>query len=407
MIDRVTRQPCVKRFQNKGKQDKHVWTVNGCVRLSRRYWHSRQQGTYVPVEARVDAKEENYTPGVREIACRLNNDGKNFDDTAENLYRASLIRMSGEKLRQIVLEEGRAILDAQRHDQVPVAFHAEDCRVPGSEATRLYVGCDGVMVPTITDAEKQKRRAKVVAKRQAEPAPVDGRKPLPPRRSGTDHPYKEFKVSVFHDETHQHWHETLRYTARRNMGSHVRREAKRLHFTSATERIANVDGASWIRDELQERPKEMPLDGLGLDFYHLGENVARCRRSVYGETNPQGTAWADDVMHSFKHDGYEPVWTKLLDWRKGMRARKAKAADRLLNYISERKEMIRYPEFTAKGWQIGSGPLESRCRTSTERLKGRGHRWDPRNAEEVAAHTTLKDSGQWNLYWTTQGVKTT
>jgi hypothetical protein len=38
--------------------------------------------------------------------------------------------------------------------------------------------------------------------------------------------------------------------------------------------------------------------------------------------------------------------------RRGCRA----AADRLLNYVSERQDMINYPEFISKGWQIGSGP---------------------------------------------------
>ncbi len=35
------------------------------------------------------------------------------------------------------------------------------------------------------------------------------------------------------------------------------------------------------------------------------------------------------------------------------------AADRLVNYVGERREMIRYPQFQAKGWKIGSGPTEA------------------------------------------------
>jgi hypothetical protein len=58
-----------------------------------------------------------------------------------------------------------------------------------------------------------------------------------------------------------------------------------------------------------------------------------------------------------------------------------KAADRLINYISDRREMISYPEFRDWGWQIGSGPTEARCKTTTDRLKAPGCRWDIRNAE--------------------------
>lgn len=86
---------------------------------------------------------------------------------------------------------------------------------------------------------------------------------------------------------------------------------------------------------------------------------------------------------------------------------KRQAADRLLNYMAERREMIRYPEFAARGWQIGSGPTESRCKTSTSRLKGRGRRWNGANAEAISSLTALKDSGQWNLYWPTPSQTTT
>ena len=81
----------------------------------------------------------------------------------------------------------------------------------------------------------------------------------------------------------------------------MRREADRLDFRHANERIANVDGAPWIREQLQLHMAE--LDGLGLDFYHLGENVHRARRGVFGEDSAEGKAWVDELMHAFKHDG--------------------------------------------------------------------------------------------------------
>jgi hypothetical protein len=69
----------------------------------------------------------------------------------------------------------------------------------------------------------------------------------------------------------------------------------------------------------------------------------------------------------------------------------------LLNYLSERQEMICYPEFRAKGWQIGSGPTEAQCKLTVGRLKGRRRRWDRPNASAVAALDCLERSGHWRL----------
>ncbi len=406
MIDPVTKQVVKKRLRNKGRQRTHMLTINGRIALCRRWWHSPTSGSVAPADVLVDQQDRTVTPGVLEMVCRLNNDANNFDKAAENLARTAQVRISGERLRQLVIAEGQAVLAAQRTGTIPTAFQAEDCVVDPSQPdapTRMYVGVDGVMAPLTTDTEKIKRRQKIKQKRQRR-----GKKclPLPPRRKGSDLAFKEFKVIVFYDEHGDHWHEVLSRGRRYTVGALVRREAKRLNFAAADQRIANVDGASWIRHQLEEQPHALPLDGLGLDFYHLAENVHRCRRKVFGEDDADGRAWAETLLHTFKHEGVEAASEKLFEWRRTLRSprnKKAvdpkKAADRLINYVLERRAMISYPEFQSKGWQIGSGPTESRCKTSTSRLKGRGRRWDSRNAEAVAALTTLQDSDQWNLYW--------
>jgi hypothetical protein len=89
-----------------------------------------------------------------------------------------------------------------------------------------------------------------------------------------------------------------------------------------------------------------------------------------------------------------------VQWRAKLgRSRKRKPADRLLQYVSLREKMIRYPAFRAKGWQIGSGPTESQCKLSTKRLKGHGRRWDRPNASAIAALDSLDRSGQWHQFW--------
>jgi hypothetical protein len=375
--------------------------VNGRIRLRRRWWHSVVDGSDVPVDIRLMPDGKNVTVGVREMACRLNNDAASFGTAAENLERTAQVKMSAEQLRQLVQGEGGRVLTVQQNNAVAPAFTAADCLVPGERSkTRLYTGVDGVMVPIITDAEKKKRREKVVQKRRKAEQAGNKRRPLPPRRIGADQSFKEFKTITFYDEANAHCHIVLSRSKRTQVASILRREGERLKFREADERIANVDGASWIPPQLEDA--QLRLHGIGLDFYHLSENVHKARRRIYGEENPQGRAWAGRILHLFKHDGYERAYEELTTCQAALRGRKRAAATKLINYVVERREMINYPEFTAKGWQIGSGPTEARCKTSTSRLKRSGQRWDRRSAEQVAALANLRDSGQWDAYWSSR-----
>lgn len=71
-----------------------------------------------------------------------------------------------------------------------------------------------------------------------------------------------------------------------------------------------------------------------------------------------------------------------------------------MQYAAERYDMIRYPEFRRRHWQIGSGPTEAECKTTTQRVKGRGRRWDAANAEAMMALAALHDARLWNEHWT-------
>ncbi len=396
--DPLTQQPVKKRTATEGRQRTSRLTINGRVRLLRRWWHAAGDGSECPADGLLSPPTETVTRGVREMACRENKDASSFAAAADNLARTAQVTMSAEQLRQVVEAEGTRVNAAQDAGLLSPAFQAEDCRVPGETTTRMYGGVDGVMVPTITDAEKQTRRKKVVAKRRQR-----GRqcKPLPPRKTGTDNAWKEFKTVTFYSQNQSCRHLRLSKCRRPQTGALVRREARKLGMSRADEKVVIVDGATWIAQMLEGEQHALQLDAVGLDFYHLSENVHKARRAVFGEHDGAGagTKWADELMHTFKHDGYEAAWETLCTWRAKLRGGKRQAADRLINYVVDRREMISYPEFVRKQWDIGSGPTESRCKVATRRLKHRSARWNPANAEATAALTTLDHSGQWHQYW--------
>ena len=289
-------------------------TINGPVQLWRRRWYSPDEGTTTPLDQWLDTVESTISLGVREMACRLNGDGKNFDKAAANLSRTAQVKLSGETLRVLVETEGKRVLQAQRSGELAIDWSAVDCQTE-QETTRLYFGSDGVMVPLVTDAEKTSRRQKVKQKRRQR-----GKKarPLPQRKEGADQHYKEFKIVAFYDETQEHRLVSGTRGDHEVAGRLMRREAGRIRFDLADEKVGNVDGSSWIRNQVKRQC--LPLDDLGLDFYHLSENTHKARREIYGENDEAGQQWADKLMHTFKHGGYEPTWQQLLEWRVGLRS---------------------------------------------------------------------------------------
>lgn len=304
----------------------------------------------------------------------------------------------------MVEAEGKAVLAAQQAGRLTLPWTAADCRLKDAAGrptaqTRVYLGADGVKVPLVTDAEKGKRRAAVKAKRRRR-----GQKcrPLPKARRGADNRYKEFKIVTYYDQEQEHRHVAATRGDHRVAGRVMRRDAGRLRLDQADDKVALVDGAPWIVNQIASQ--SLPLDAVGLDFYHLADNVHKARRVVFGEdpaeaTDTPGQRWAAAVLHTAKHEGYEALREQLWAWQGTLRGAKQQQAGRLLNYVTDRREMIQYPQFLERGRDIGSGPTESMCRATTERIKGVGMRWEADNAEALMALEALDQSGEWKVYW--------
>jgi hypothetical protein len=336
------------------------------------------------------------------MACRLNQASRCFAKAADNLARCAQIRLSRETLRDLAESEGRAVLDAERAGQIPLDWSAGDCFThdEGGRPTtlrRIYLGSDGVMVPAVTQQEKDKRRAAIRAKRRQRGKRC---RPLARARPGADESFKEMKIVTYYDEPAEH---RLVVLTRRNCehaGELMRQAAARVGLCEADDKVAVVDGAPWIRNQIEAH--SLPVDAVCLDYYHFAENVHKARRAVYGEGEGEGGpgwAWAAEVLRLAKEADYVRLEEAISGWALSWRGAKRKAAVALLDYVSEREEMVRYKEFLGLGRQIGSGPTESMCKATTLRVKGVGKKWDIDNAEAVMALEALDQSGLWEKYW--------
>lgn len=375
-----------------------VLTINNWIEVRRTSWWKPQGGMDTSrVDGLLGITQQVISIGASELICRLNMSSSSFDRTAANLWSASRIRLSAESLRKIVESQGRLMAAALSEASDPPPWVAGDCTSPEG-TTRVYIGCDGVKVPVIRQEEKAKRRAKANRKRRKIAAERKVElKSLPPMNKGADDSYKEMRIITIYDEKQKHRHVAVTIGNHLQTGRIMKRLARWLKLIEAMELGALIDGAVWIRSQIEAM--KLPLLRLLLDFWHLSEHVHEAARTVFGEGEP-ARVWAADLLHTAKHDGYNAMWAKLVEWRSGLSGEtKAKAADALMHYVSERKAMMHYDWALAHGWQIGSGPTEAQCKTTTRRVKGSGMRWDFKNAEAIMAMEALEQSHQWDAYW--------
>ena len=349
----------------------------------------------------MDETESAVSVGVRQLCCREGTNARSFDRGRENLRHAAQIVVGEEQFRLLVESEGVAVLKASADEQLELDWSASQCRTTtpdGKPATRVYVSADGVLVPTATQQEKDKRRATATAQRGKMPREKRrALEPLGPVKKGSDQRYKQVYVTCIYDQDHQHRLVGVTCKKVKGLKRLLRREAARVRLRGAGERLGMVDGAVCLRNTLDS----LPLDQVLLDFYHASEHVGDAASATLGAGTPDAVQWLAEVLHALRHEGYDPFFQKLLDWRVPLRGSKRQAADELLKYVAAREEMIRYEQCDSRGWDVGSGPMESMCGVTTDRIKGRGRRWDLDNAEAMMALEALYQStGLWDRYWT-------
>jgi hypothetical protein len=337
---------------------------------------------------------DRYSPGVRELCCREAS-SSSFRQAAEDLGRVGQIRLSPETLRGVVEAEGGRVLAQQQQGSLGPEWTAEDSVVDGGERTCVITGADGVKVPLVTETEKSQRRR---LRRRRGPRARRRRRRM---ARGSDQPYKEFKIVAFYDGAKQRQHAVGTSGDHRVLGKLMRREARKLRLDLADCAYSVTDGAPWI---LRQYRQQLPmLEANILDYYHLREHVIAASHRVFGEGAGEATAWRKEMMGVVLAEGPLALLDRVGELKRSLRAQgKRKALHQLREYVAKRMAMVDYPAFQAKGYEIGSGPTESFCRTLTARLKGPGMRWDKPNAEGIMALASIRSSGLWTAYWRRQ-----
>jgi hypothetical protein len=364
------------------------------------YWY-RDAGRDERLDRWLGIADSSVSVAGRELCCCVSVAGVGFTKAAAMLDRVGNIRIGKEWMRLIVESEGRQVNVLRQAGVVRPDWQAKDCTVQGCGSTRVMTGSDGVMVPVMTEGEKQKRRANLAAKRAGKKSRKRKSKRSGRRVRGADQDYKEFKIGTFYDQSREHQYAFGTAGDHQALGRQLRREAAKIKLDEADEKLSISDGAPWIRRQMQAR---LPmLDAMILDFFHLAEHVAKTGTLCFGEGNERAAQWTKTMLAAAKEEGAAGLLLGIAELCRTTRSpSKKKALKGLQEYVAKRAEMVDYPTFAAKGFDIGSGPTEAFCKTLTARLKGSGMRWDRPNAEAMMALAALEHSHLWKGYWDAQ-----
>jgi hypothetical protein len=361
--------------------------------------------TDVPVDELIDLAGCGVSLAVREMCCRIATDSDSFSRAAANLKRLAQVQLSDEKLRQLAESEGRAVLAWQEHEQLEFDFDAGKCLTDqtgdGSIQSRIYAGIDGFMTPMVTDAEMGRRFEKAVARRKSLKRKRGIRRPKLKRRQGADQRYKEMKLVTMYDQDKTQRLVRATRGGVKQAGRLVRDMSADVKLKSAAQVVAVADGAEWIARLIEANlPAQTTVI---LDYFHASQHVHQTRRIVFGEQNADGDQWSTKVLETLSKGKWDDLWESLLQTRSKLRNKtRRKSVDDLMGYLLERKPKVDYTRFRAAGYDIGSGPTESMCKSLSRRMKGIGMRWTGKNAESMIALESLHQSNLWPKYWSTR-----
>lgn len=360
-----------------GYRPRTVTCVLGEIRVARAYYHCRAcRCGETPWDRRLGLNERFLTPAVAELSALAGTLSSFAVGAERTLRKMTGLRISESTVERVTEEAGARV--GQRLEQ-RVKFGEDrnwSWQRDAQGRTCAYASLD---------AKSVRRQGPKASRREGRMAYV----------ASIYNPDSE------HDERKKKPHET-RYLAGfydlDELGLQLRRQAGQVGWDEAEQQIALSDGGSGMEQFLR---RNFPRAEIIIDFWHVKEHLVELSQTLYSDEDERGT-WMDRHAHQLKHEGGAAVLAELEAIDPGPVATTRELHRQTVQYFANHQHKMDYPRYVANGWQIGSGPIESACRTVIgDRLDGSGMRWgdDGANALCHLRALFLSEPDQWDEFW--------
>ncbi|MGQ9854718.1 MAG: ISKra4 family transposase [Candidatus Oleimicrobiaceae bacterium] len=369
------------------KRGRELQGLVGDYQVRRAYYYCDVcQSGLAPLDERLGLGSGVVSPALGRVICRLGIEAS-FEEAADavgEVLQTTIYREAGRRVTESIgavaeAEEQAMIAEAEKGVE-PVGELAE-----GETPKALLVAVDGAKVH-LEDGWREVKASAIGSL---------GPKTEVDRDSGRERLVLEGQTyTTGFEAAERFWWRVYVDACRHGLGS-----------LALTMVVVLGDGADWI---WRYARSFLGLPGIELveivDIYHAFEHLWSVANAVYGEGSVQAMVWVEPLKKALMEEGVGPILDALRALSPPEGA--AKEVRKAIDYFSEHRERMRYPEFIERGLPIGSGAVESACKTVIgQREKGPGMRWTRGGAQAVATLRAIHRSGRWDSFWSTNPMK--
>jgi len=383
------------------KRSRSYLSIFGLLDVERAYFYKAGHAGVFPLDVELNLPETRYSYLLQEFGelIGVNQAYDRVTDYLERLLGVSFWKQGVEKVAQ------------QAGKNVQGFYEQKDAPPTDEEGELLVAAADGKGVPM---------------RRQAPP------KKLPPEKGPKKDKKKEAVVSAVYTiernvrtpedilreidkdgyvvepaekppERPKPQHKRVRATMKGKDAAfdEVRRQFEERDSEGKKERVALTDGD----ESLQVRALDLAgASGitLVLDVLHVLTYLWPASHAFHEQGSVESGRWVMGKLRLLLEGkvGYVIGGLRQSIAKRKLRGAKREAVQKAIDYMDKNQEFMRYDDYLAKGYPIGSGVVEGACRHLVkDRMELAGMHWGKPGAQAVLELRAIETNGDWAEFW--------
>jgi hypothetical protein len=141
-----------------------------------------------------------------------------------------------------------------------------------------------------------------------------------------------------------------------------------------------------------------------LDLFHVMERLWKVAWSLFDEKTQKREAhqWVEERLKRLLEGKVGAVirGMRYQATQRGLKGQKRKTVKDAAEYLAGNRDRMKYDEYLAAGYPIGSGVVEGACRHLVkDRMERTGMRWLPSGAQAMLDLRATYLNGEWDAFW--------